>query len=86
LARDSYSFLCHRDLGELARAAGKNEEARSHLEFVVKHFPEADAKTFASLALAYKALGKNQDADDVLRKGKRIFPEDGFLQKFQLPN
>jgi len=86
LAVDSYSFLCHRDLGELERAAGKNEEARSNLEFVVKHFPEADAKTFASLALAYQALGRNQSADEVLRKGKRIFPEDVFLRNFRLPN
>lgn len=86
LAVDSYSFLCHRDLGELERAAGKYEEARSDLEFVVKYFPEADAKTFASLALACKALGRRQDADDVLRKGRRIFPEDVFLQNFKLPN
>jgi len=53
---------------------------------VVKHFPEADAKTFASLALAYKALKRTQDAEKVLRKGKRIFPEDAFLQNFKLPN
>lgn len=86
LALDSYSFLCHRDLGELQRAAGQNEEARMNLEFVVKHFPEADAKTYASLALAYRALGHTPDAENILGKGKRIFPEDAFLKNFKLPN
>jgi hypothetical protein len=51
LKRDPYSFLCHRDLGELGRAARRNTEAQHDLEFVVRFFPEADLKTHASLAL-----------------------------------
>lgn len=86
LSLDSYSFLCHRDLGELGRASGKYDEARTHLEFVVKYFPEGDSKTYASLALTYRALGRDKDAEDILKKGKRIFPEDAFLQKFKASN
>jgi tetratricopeptide (TPR) repeat protein len=84
LQRDAYIFLRHRDLGELERAAGRNAEAQKDLEFVVRFFPEADPKTYASLALLYRAEGKLRNADDVLGKGRRIFPEDTLLHSLEL--
>ncbi|HLZ12474.1 MAG TPA: fused MFS/spermidine synthase [Candidatus Acidoferrum sp.] len=81
LQRDPYAYLCHRDLGELLRANGRLAEAESELDFVATHFPEADGKTFASLALLYKAEGKLSQARQALAKGRRIFPEDALLRK-----
>jgi len=81
LRRDPYVYLCHRDLGELQRAKGRFSEAESELNFVATHFPEADPKTFASLALLYQTQGKRALAEEALTKGHRIFPEDALLRK-----
>jgi hypothetical protein len=58
--------------------------AQQNLEFVVRFFPEADSKIYASLALLYRAEGKLRSADDVLGKGRRIFKEDTLLQSLEL--
>jgi spermidine synthase len=84
LQRDGNAYLCHRDLGELLRARGQLQEAEAELQFVVKHFPEADPKTYASLALLYKAQSKQEAQHDVLVKGRRIFPEDSLLARLQV--
>jgi len=84
LQRDPYSFLCHRDLGELERATGRIAEALQELELVVRLFPEADPKTYASLALVYRAEGKPGKADEILRKGERIFPNERLLRVLSL--
>jgi len=81
LQRDAYAYLCHRDLGELLRANGRLAEAEAELDFVIAHFPEADPKTYASQALLYKAQGKRSEEEQVLAKGRRIFPDDGLLRK-----
>jgi tetratricopeptide (TPR) repeat protein len=78
--------FCHRDLGELERAAGKTADAINELQWVVKYFPESDAKVYVSLALAYQTAGKRAYAQAALDKGKRIFPGDQLLQKFSLRN
>ena len=83
---DPYTFLCHRDLGELDRVAGQAADAINELRWVVKYFPEADAKTYVSLALAYQTAGKRAEAQAALDKGKRIFPRDQLLQRFSLRN
>ena len=84
LELDPYAFLCHRDLGELQRATGKTAEATGELEWVVRYFPEADSKTYVSLALAYQAAGKRGEAESAIEKGKRLFPEDPLLIKVSL--
>jgi spermidine synthase len=84
IERDPYAFLCHRDLGELFRASGRTAQAIDELQWVVRYFPEADPKTFASLALAFDAAGDHQQAEAALQKGKRIFPEDPLLRRFRL--
>jgi len=81
IARDPYAYLCRRDLGELLRVSGKLSEADAELQFVVKHFPEADPKTFASIALLYKAQGRQNEAQEILLKGRRIFPGDSLLSR-----
>jgi spermidine synthase len=80
LRRDPYSYLCHRDLGELQRASGRNQDARLNLEFVIRYFPEADAKSYASLALVYRMEKASAKMREILRKGLRIFPGDDLLQ------
>jgi tetratricopeptide (TPR) repeat protein len=81
LQRDGFAYLCHRDLGELLRGNGRLDGAEAELNFVATHFPEADPKTFASLALLYQAQGKRTEAVRALTKGHRIFPEDALLRK-----
>lgn len=80
LALDPYAFLCHRDLGELERAAGRANDARADLEFVVRYFPESDPKTYLSLALLHRSEGSPSEARAVLEKGRRLFPEDPALR------
>jgi len=84
LQGDPYSFLCHRDLGELERATGRNTQAQQELELVVRLFPEDDPKTYASLALVYRAEGKPGLADEILSKGQRIFPNESLLRELIL--
>lgn len=81
LASDPYAYLCHRDLGELLRATQRYAEAQSHLEFVLRFFPEQDPKVYLSLALLYRAEGKSERARGVLAKGRRIFPADTLLRQ-----
>jgi spermidine synthase len=81
---DPHAFLCHRDLGELYRATGRNTEAIRELEWVVRFFPEADSKTYASLALAYETAKDRASAQFALEKGRRLFPGDQLLRKFPL--
>ena len=84
LELDPYAFLCHRDLGELYRATGRNPESIRELVWVVRYFPEADARTYASLYLAYKASGDSGMAREAVSKGRRIFPRDRLLEQLEL--
>jgi tetratricopeptide (TPR) repeat protein len=81
---DSYAYLCHRELGELYRATGRNADAIKELEWAVRYFPEGDPKTYASLALAYQAASEHAKAESALEKGRRLFPADPLLQRFTL--
>ena len=81
LALEPYSYLCHRELGEIDRAKGNLTPAREHLEFVVRFYPEADARTYVSLALLYRAQGHPDLAREILRKGQRIFPKEPLLSR-----
>jgi len=84
LRLDPYAFLCHRELGELERATGRTAEAIRELEWVARYFPEADARTYASLALAHQAAGSKTKAAAALAKGRRLFPGDSLLRDFKL--
>jgi spermidine synthase len=78
--RDSYSYACHIELGELYRETGRFSLARQHFEWVVRFFPDADATIFRTLAGVYVVLGDMKSAGSILRKGRRIFPDDTDLQ------
>lgn len=81
LELEPYSYMCHRELGEIDRAKGNLVPAREHLEFVVHFYPEADARTYLSLALVYRAQGHPDQAREILRKGQRIFPNEPLLSR-----
>ncbi|HLY92947.1 MAG TPA: hypothetical protein VKQ89_06800, partial [Candidatus Angelobacter sp.] len=82
--KDPYSYSCHLSLGELYRRTGRLALARETFEWVVRFFPDADATLFRSLAGVDIALGDRRSAQSILRKGRRIFPDDQELQKAQL--
>jgi spermidine synthase len=76
IEKDPYSYICHLELGEIARANGRLEEARQHLEFVERHYPDAAPGIYLSLGAVYRAQGNLSKAIEVLQKGRRIFPDD----------
>jgi tetratricopeptide (TPR) repeat protein len=76
LKREPHSYMCHRELGEIDRVKGRWAAAREHLEFVVRFYPEADPRTFLSLALVYRAQGNQNLAREILPQRQRIFPND----------
>ena len=78
--KDSYSYACHLELGELYRETGRFPLARQHFEWVLRFFPDADATIFRSLAGVYVVLGDMKSARSILHKGSRIFPDDRELQ------
>ena len=78
--KDPYSYACHLELGELYRETGRFPLARQHFEWVVRFFPDADSTIFRSLAGVYVVLGDMKSARSILRKGRRIFPDDTQLQ------
>jgi spermidine synthase len=78
--RDPFSYACHLELGELYRETGRFPLARQHFEWVVRFFPDADATIFRSLAGVYVVLGDMKSAESILRKGRRIFPDDRELK------
>jgi len=63
---------------------GRNSEAIRELEWVVRFFPEADSKTYVSLALAFETAKDRASAQFALEKGKRLFPDDQLLRKLPL--
>ncbi len=62
LVRDPYNYQGHRNLSELWRAQKNWSEARRHLEFIRRYFPDADAETYMLLIEADKALGDKRAA------------------------
>jgi len=79
--QDPYSYCCNRSLGDLYRQAGYMDRARRYLDVVVQFFPDADPGTFSSLASVDRALGDRRAAEQALRKGRRIFPNEQTLRQ-----
>lgn len=80
LLKDSYSYACNLDLGELFRETGRFSLARQNFELIVRFYPEYDPTVFLSLAGVYRSLEEPASADAILRKGLRLFPSDAALQ------
>ena len=81
LERDPYSYLCHRELGEVDCLRGRFAVAREHLELVVRMYPDMDSGTYVSLALVYRAQEHPDQARDILAKGLRIFPREPLISR-----
>jgi spermidine synthase len=79
LNRDPYFIHGHRVLGEILRRAQRWDEARSQLEVVIRYAPTRDPSQYLSLADIYRNLGRPRDAQLILQKGLRLFPEDPDL-------
>jgi len=81
ILKDPYSYACHVGLGQLYWRSGRLPQARDNFEWVVRFFPDTDVNTFTSLAAVYNALGDKKTALSILRKGSRLFPDNGELRK-----
>jgi uncharacterized protein HemY len=71
-------------LGELLATQEKWPEARRHLEFVMRYFPDEDEKIYPLLYQADKALGDPPAAAKAVRFGLRLFPENSELKRLNL--
>ncbi len=79
LAYEPYSYEAHRTLGQLYCEQKLWSQARPHLEWVLRFFPEVDAETYHALVEVYRATGDARRATEVARKGLRFFPRDATL-------
>jgi spermidine synthase len=79
--KDPYSYACNLELGELYRETQRFALARERFETVIRLYPDSDVSVYKSLAGLYFSLGDTKSAQTTLRKGLRIFPDDGELQK-----
>jgi spermidine synthase len=74
LELDPYHNAAHRHLGEIFRRTRRLDQARIHLEVLLRYHPEFDPAGYASLAAVYRELGQPQRAAWVLEKQQRVFP------------
>jgi len=81
LELDPYNYAAHQHLSELYRERNQVADARHHLEFLVRFFPDSDAAPYPVLAKVYRDAGETFAAASVLRKGKRLFPKDPELAR-----
>jgi predicted Zn-dependent protease len=84
LAEDPYDYQMHFDLGGLLVQQKRWQEARTHLEFVMRFYPDEDARTYPLLVQADQALGDSLAAAKALRFGLRLFPSNEELQHLNL--
>jgi spermidine synthase len=84
LTRDPYNFQTQINLSELLYRQKKWAEARQHLEFVRRFFPDGDAETYSLLYEVDNALGDPRSAADAVRFGLRVFPNNLNLQRLNL--
>ncbi len=84
LALDPYNYQTQLNLGELLARQEKWVEARQHLEFVMRYFPDEDEKIYPLLFQADKALGDSSAAAKAVRFGLRIFPGNSELLRLNL--
>ncbi len=77
--QDQYSYSAHQNLGEIYVFYKKWDDAIRELNFVVRFHPDVDSKTYLLLAQAYRAQGREREAEAALAKGRRLFPKDASL-------
>jgi tetratricopeptide (TPR) repeat protein len=84
LAADPYNYQAHVDLGEFLAKRKRWAEARRHLEFVMRFYPDEDAAIYPLLFQADMALGDPSAAAKAARFGRRVFPDNSELQRLNL--
>jgi predicted Zn-dependent protease len=84
LAQDPYDYQTQLNLGELLVRQKKWQEARQHLEFVMRFYPDEDSGIYPFLFEADQALGDKSAARKAVRFGLRMFPTDSELLRLNL--
>jgi predicted Zn-dependent protease len=84
LAQDPYNYQTQLNLGELLAKQKRWAEARPHLEFVMRYFPDEDSGIYPLLFQADQALGDPSAAAKAVRFGLRMFPDNLELQRLNL--
>jgi spermidine synthase len=84
LAQDSYNYQTQLNLGELLARQKKWQEARQHLEFVMRYYPDEDSGIYPLLFQTDQALGDPPAARKAVRFGLRMFPDNSELQRLNL--
>ena len=85
LADDPYNYQTHVNLGKFLAGQKRWAEARPHLEFAARYFPDTDAEIYPLLIQADQALGDPSAAARAARFGARMFPGDSQLKRLGLP-
>ena len=81
LAQDPYNYQTQLNLGELLASQKKWAEARQHLEFVMRYYPDEDSGIYPLLFQADQALGDPPAAVKAVSFGLRIFPDNSELRR-----
>jgi spermidine synthase len=84
LSLDPYNYQTQLNLGELLAKQNKWMEARRHLEFVMRYFPDQTSEIYPLLFQADKALGDPSAGAKAVRFGLRLFPDNSELQGLNL--
>jgi tetratricopeptide (TPR) repeat protein len=84
LTADPYNYQAHRDLAEFLAKRKRWAEARRHLEFVMRLYPDQDAAIYPLLFRADQALGDPRAAAKAIRFGLHVFPDNSELQQLNL--
>ncbi len=84
LALDPYNYQAHLDLGVLLAKQKQWPEARRHLEFVMRFFPDENSEIYPLLFQADRALGDPSAAAKAVRFGLRLFPDNSELRRLNL--
>jgi len=84
LKLDPYNFQTRLNLGKLLSSEKEWAEARQHLEFVKRYFPDDDAGVYSLLFQIDNALGDPRAAAEAVRFGLRMFPDNSDLRRLKL--
>ncbi len=84
LAIDPYNYQTHVNLGVLLSNQKRWAEARSHLEFVMRYFPDENEGIYRLLFQVDNELGDSRGAAEAVRFGLRMFPGNSDLQRLIL--
>jgi tetratricopeptide (TPR) repeat protein len=83
LSEDPYSYQAHMSLGKLLAQQNKWAEARKHLEFVMRFFPDESSEVYPMLFKIDKNLGDSAAAAKAVKFGLRVFPDNLELQRLK---